>query len=611
MAKDILSFDPSSDRVRDGERSSIESDACLPMERAAADQTSRSELLSLFRERVESGPEDTALITPLGRVKWSELADKTSAYFRLFCCVERVGAPTVAIQLDPCADATAAVFAALKVGGRYVFCPPGLAHASLSHLLDQCSADFMVNGANSVVELPAKAGATKSEPDWSPAADVISIAFTSGSAGASKAFLLSAGSILNRLRWMWNAFPFQPGEICMQYKHPSVVGSIWEMFGGLLGGVTTYIASPDEVRDPVRFFAAVSRNGVTRASLTPPLAEALVAERRRTADPDQLSLVCSSAEQMPPDLPERWRSAFPNAKLLNLYGSTECSSNALAFDTSHWSGGETVPVGRPISNVEVWVLGADGMPVPDGGEGELHIGGACLAAGQIGERDKPGLVRRRLGNRERRLFPTGDRARMGPHGVELLGRLDDQLKIHGLRVHLSEVEAALRRAPQVSRAVVLPLRKSGSTVLVAAICSDTPVCVDRLRSHFFNQLPATHFPARIRQLAEIPLTTSGKVDRAALLACFGQPNPASSSVDGKCDFPAFAAVLSETLMLSDLNEGQPLLDQGCDSLLLLDAILRINTEYAVALTIAEIFEAATPNGIFAMICQKQAEAGVQ
>jgi non-ribosomal peptide synthetase component F len=261
---------------------------------------------------------------------------------------------------------------------------------------------------------------------------------------------------MNRLEWMYRTYPFAPGEVCCQKTSLGFVDSIWEIFGPLLRGVPNVILSDELVIEPEPLLDLLARERVSRIVLVPALLQALLEHA-----PDLggrvpvLKLWTASGEVLPFELVERFRGAFPGAKLLNLYGSSEVAGDATYYEIGSLAGLDTIPIGKPIANTQVYILDDYLEPVPVGVHGAIYIGGDSLSEGYW---RRPDLTAERFlanpfGGKLGRLFATGDRGRWLPDGnIEYLGRLDSQIKIRGFRVELGEVEANLTAHPSVRQA---------------------------------------------------------------------------------------------------------------------------------------------------------------
>jgi len=284
------------------------------------------------------------------------------------------------------------------------------------------------------------------------------------------------------------------------------------------------------------------------------------------------------------------------ARLLNMYGPTET-----AIEVSLWEGSAGRPagppsIGRPQANVQLWVADAWGSPAPVGVPGELLIGGVQLARGYAGradltaERFIPDPWGPQLGGR---LYRTGDLARLLPDGnVDVLGRVDFQVKVRGIRIELGEIEAVLAGHPAVRENVVVARRDGGDAWLVAyVVTADEDLDTGALRDHLERRLPAAMIPSAFVRLPALPLNRHGKVDRAAL--------PAPELAAGRGVAPRDAverelAVLWEDLLgVSGVATGDDFFALGGHSLLAVRLMARLRRRFAVDLPLATLFAAPT------------------
>jgi acyl-CoA synthetase (AMP-forming)/AMP-acid ligase II/acyl carrier protein len=286
--------------------------------------------------------------------------------------------------------------------------------------------------------------------------------------------------------------------------------------------VPTVIISKDAVKDPQLLVESLAVNSVSRIVLVPSLLRVLLDScgdlQMRLP---MLRLWVTSGEEIPAELAKRFFQAMPKARLINLYGSSEVSADVTCYEIRGDLQAQRVPIGQPIDNTQVYLLDGHLQPVPVGVPGELYVGGAGLARGYL---HRPDLTAERFIPSPFRqgevLFKTGDLGRYLADGrIEYLGRRDHQVKIRGFRVELGEVETRIKEVPAVAGCVVV-LREDrpGDQRLVAyyVVTSGGEFLMSDLRSYLLSKLPDFMVPQYFVQLAAIPLTPNGKVDRKAL-----------------------------------------------------------------------------------------------
>jgi thioesterase domain-containing protein len=346
--------------------------------------------------------------------------------------------------------------------------------------------------------------------------------YTSGSTGWPKGVEGTHQGAVNRFAWMWDAYPFAPGEIACLKTSLSFVDSVWELFGPLLHGVPTVVVPDEVVTDPHRLVELLGERRVSRIVLVPSLLEALLNTAHGLSERlPALRLWVTSGEAVSVDLAQRFRAAMPRATLLNLYGSSEVSADVTSYEVM---GDEVsrIPIGRPIANTQIYVLDTARQPVPFDVPGELYVGGLGLARGYL---DDPDLTAARFvpdsfsPGAGRLLFRTGDLGLLRPDGkLDLLGRLDEQVKIRGMRIELGEIEAILRQQADVTEALVaVRTGGKGDAHLAAYVVSNGQAPIwNELRAALRLRLPDYMIPSTFVHLPALPRTPNGKVDRLAL-----------------------------------------------------------------------------------------------
>ncbi|EMP5047107.1 enterobactin non-ribosomal peptide synthetase EntF [Citrobacter freundii] len=359
------------------------------------------------------------------------------------------------------------------------------------------------------------------------------IIFTSGSTGRPKGVMVGQTAIVNRLLWMQNHYPLTADDVVAQKTPCSFDVSVWEFFWPFIAGAKLVMAEPEAHRDPLAMQQFFARYGVTTTHFVPSMLAAFVASLTpETARESCASLkrVFCSGEALPADLCREWEQ-LTHAPLHNLYGPTEAAVDVSWYPA--WGEdlaavtGNSVPIGYPVWNTGLRILDAIMRPVPFGVAGDLYLTGIQLAQGYLG---RPDLTASRFiadpFNVGERMYRTGDVARWLENGaVEYLGRSDDQLKIRGQRIELGEIDRVMQQLPDVEHAVAhaCVFNQAAATggdarQLVGYLVSQSGLPLDTavLREKLREKLPAHMVPTVLLQLAELPLSANGKLDRKAL-----------------------------------------------------------------------------------------------
>ena len=528
----------------------------------------------------------------------------------------------VAVCTDRSCDMPTAILGTLYAGAAYVALDPEYPTHRLDLIIDESEPSALISSAGldrldvfdgPRLDLSTVDGSQRNDlQPWPERDRPLAIVYTSSTTGRPKGVTISHRSVVNRLQWMWHEYPFLQDDVAVVQKSPALVAVTWELFGALLKGVPTLLLDVDDVRDPARLWNQCVRHGVTHFLGVPALLEGVLLEAERNSEPwPSLRLATTSAEPISPDMMRRWQAQFRDVPLLNLYGSTECSSNALGYDTSRLLGTDRrVPVGTPLPNVRAYVLDGGQRPVPWGATGELCIGGECLATGYLHEEEltadafipdpfQSGAT----------LYRTGDLARIRHDGeIELVGRSDLQVKVRGFRVELGDIESALLAHPDVTRcAAMLDDRDIERPRLVALVEAGDWTTAD-LRTYLDDRLPSYMIPAQIMEVPELPLTPSGKIHREALRL------PTRDTVSDRLHVPPRDAVEAdlvgiweEVLGVSPIGVTDDFFELGGHSLLAVRMMDQIGKVLRQSLPIALLFQAPTVEGVADRIREMEEE----
>ncbi len=447
------------------------------------------------------------------------------------------------------------------------------------HVLDATDALRLGSTAPHEIEIP-------DDPD-APAY----LLFTSGSTGRPKGVVVGHRAIDNRLAWMQHHLPLRPGDRVLHKTPISFDVSVWELFWPLQVGATVVVAPPDAHRDPRAIADLVVRHEVVLLHFVPSMLRALLDDRTalRHLREARVRHVVTSGEALTPDLVAGCAETFGVAPT-NLYGPTEAAIDVTVWDCS--TDDDVVPIGRPVWNTACLVLDAAMRPQPIGVPGDLWLAGVQLAAGYVG---RPDLTAERfvpppshLRDAGDRLYRTGDLAAWRTDGaLRYLGRSDDQVKVRGQRIELGEVEATVAGVAAGAASLV-------GDRLVVWLVTDDPAVVESAREAAETRLPASVLPHHWVPVASLPLTTSGKVDRAALARTWTPPVTTTSSAPESLLQQRLCAAFAEVLDVPRVSPTQDFFALGGDSLRVLRLIGRVEDDLGTPLRLADVFAAPTP-----------------
>ncbi|MCA9926171.1 MAG: amino acid adenylation domain-containing protein, partial [Anaerolineales bacterium] len=428
--------------------------------------------------------------------------------------------------------------------------------------------------------------------------------YTSGSTGRPKGAMNTHQGIVNRLRWMQDAYQLNADDRVLQKTPFSFDVSVWEFFWPLLTGAQLIVARPGGHLDSAYLRDTINAHNITTIHFVPSMLQIFLGEQNIDSCTGLRRVICSG-EALPTDLQDRFFEHLPQVELHNLYGPTEA-----AIDVTYWPcrPGQKVPIGRPIDNIQLYILDAEYQPVPIGVAGELHIGGVGVARAYL---NRPALTADKFipnpfsalpGDR---LYKTGDLVRYLPDGnIEFLGRIDFQVKVRGFRVELGEIETRLTEHPDIKEAVVTV--HSADTIeqrLVAYISPQPTTSSDLttadLRLYLQDKLPEYMIPSVIVKLEMLPLTPNGKVNRRAL------PAPQITRADLQMAYAAprsvieqqIAQIWQELLQVEKVGLYDNFFDLGGHSLLLVQAHRRLQETLAQEIPLVKLLEYPTVQGV--------------
>jgi amino acid adenylation domain-containing protein/thioester reductase-like protein len=429
----------------------------------------------------------------------------------------------------------AAYLAMMKLGAVFVPMDPGWPAARLDTALGVLSPRLVLTAGDGPRpaadrENALAAGAVPPSPDRPGISlepgDLCYGFFTSGTTGIPKCALNRHGGLANRLRFMTRWFGAGDDDVVLQNSKHTFDSSLWQIMWPLTTGGRTVLPEAGEFLDLRRTVDTIARYQVTATDFVSSIFNALVAlvdgDEAAQHDLSSLRYLVVGSEEINARAVHRMRAMLPGVQITNGYGPTE-TSIGMVFHLVTDDDGDVIPIGQPIDNCYVAVLGDDGNPVPRGAAGEIAIGGACVGAGYHGDRaaTEKAFVNNRFADRipGDRLYLSGDVGFLDEHGrIFFSGRKDFQVKIGGVRIELGEVEAAAQRCPGVYQAKAMVAERAGDKALALFAAGTGALTPEALREHLRGALPRTSVPRYCLVLPRMPLGEGGKVDWRELRA---------------------------------------------------------------------------------------------
>ncbi|MFI6510690.1 amino acid adenylation domain-containing protein [Streptosporangium sp. NPDC050855] len=577
-------------------------------------------LTSLIEAQTARTPDAPAVVTGDVTLTYAELDERAGALAHWLRRIGvRRGSP-VAVCAERSAELVVALLGVLKAGGAYVPLDPEYPPSRLAFMLSDSGArvmltqrhlrDLLPEGAIKPVLLdapeswgPQPAG---SPPPVTGPDDAAYTIYTSGSTGRPKGVVNTHRGIVNRLAWMQRRFGLTSGETVLQKTPTSFDVSVWEFFWPLVTGASLVPVRPGGHRDPTHQRDLIKAHSVSTVHFVPSML-ALFLEETGIESCGSLKRVICSGEELPPRVAARFMERLPGVELHNLYGPTEAAVDVTAWQVTGESPDavrelHTLPIGTPMPGNRLHVLDDALRPLPVGVPGHLHIGGIQVARGYAG---RPALTAERFvpdpyGPPGSRLYATGDLARVRADGnLEFLGRLDDQVKVHGWRVELGEIESVIAEHPKVRRAIVA-LRDDapGGRGLVGYVdwSGDPAALTAEMRRALAKKLPAALIPQAFVGIDHVPLGPSGKLDRGALPAPTGsgRADLGTPYVEPRTPLESeLCALWGELLGRERIGVDDDFFQLGGHSLLAVLLVTRYRETYGVEMPLRRCFEATT------------------
>lgn len=589
-------------------------------------------VLEGFRRQVARNPSATALIVGGTRLTYGAL-DRASA--ALAGRLRRRGAGPgrlVCVRMRQTATAVIAMLGALRAGAAWAVVEPDQPPHRLRALLADTDCAVLVTAGpdplpaglpqppgildlsdlSDLSDLGDRASAGPVDAGESGDAEVpesapVYVVCTSGSTGAPKGVMVSRAQLAASIHPRYRVYGTEPSTFVMAMRL-SFDGMLGGMFWSFTGGHTLVLPDEKELRQVHELAGLARRHAATHLIVVPSYYRALLEESRLL--PETLRLVVVAGEACTPELVRRHHRLLPGTRLVNEYGPTETtiSCTVQPDPDPSWP---RIPIGMPWAGAEAHVLDDRLRPVPAGERGELYIGGTFVALGYAGQ---PGRTAERFvadpfGRPGARLYRTGDVAQADASGaLHYHGRTDDQVKLRGTRIELGEVEAALERHPRVGQAVVLHDTSGADeprlVAFLAPASADAPLpSWPDLRTHCAEYLVAQAVPAVFRELARMPLNSSGKADRSELQALLrGDPaapdgeqtGGAADGVDAPDDrVREVARVWAEVLQHEQTGPRDNFFAVGGSSLKVLELHKRLEQHWPGAVRVGELFDLTT------------------
>lgn len=602
-------------------------------------------LHQLIEVQVEKTPEAVAVIAGERCLTYRDLNDRANqlAYF-----LQQHGVSAdvpVALYVERSLEFAIGVLGTLKAGGAYIPIDSIMPAERRLDILQDAKPPVILTQSHLASSLPTnyEAQVIYLDSDWATIAgqsfqnlvcqttpdNLAYIIYTSGSTGKPKGVGITHRGVVNHGLASAKLFELTPQDRVLQFSTISFDICIEEVFPTWLTGATLILRSEAIASSIAEFLQFIDHHQITIANLPTAFWHELVngLSTLQRSLPQSLRLMIVGGEKPNYSTYKTWLSLVGNyPRWLNGYGPTETTVTATFYDPSTDSklleSRTEIPIGRPLANLQTYILDSNLQPVPIGVPGELFIGGSGLAKGYL---NRPELTAEKFITHpfqsqqnspsaiQPRLYRTGDRVRYLPDGnIEFLGRLDNQVKIRGFRIELGEIESTLALHPAIVQSVVtVRVSDSGQKQLIAYIVTDPqqPIAIAAIRMFLKDKLPDYMIPVSFVELEALPLTPNGKINTKAL------PEPVinASSLEiaiANDDFEKdLVAIWQEVLEVPSIGIHDNFFDLGGHSLLAVRLFTVIEKKFSQNLPLATLLQAPTIHQLADILRQEQPSDG--
>lgn len=496
-----------------------------------------------FAEQVERTPNQLAVRDTHTSLTYKEL-DQQSSQLAHMLRAQGVGADhIVGIMMERSHYMMVSLLAILKAGAAYLPLDPAHPQERLEFILQDSGTQIVVTTLKHETRLPEhlyllvvdKLNDEQNEAyEYEQNAIVTQpshlayVIYTSGTTGNPKGAMIEHRSLVNRIHWMQTQYPLTSEDVILQKTPYSFDVSVWELFWWSTQGASVVFLEPEAEKDPAMIIEAIARYEVTTMHFVPSMLSVFLEHLEMKAEVERLSsvrYVFASGEALQMQQVNRFNHLLYDTnqtRLINLYGPTEATIDVSYYDCSQQEESmQFVPIGRPIDNIQLYIMNTSQLPQPVGVPGELCIAGVGLARGYLNREQLTAEKFVRIPHQPQQLmYRTGDLARWLPDGnIEYMGRLDHQVKIRGYRIELAEIESVLLEDPSIKECIVLDRRdEQHQAVLCAYLVSDeqTILVENEIRTRIASKLPEYMIPTHFIMIANMPVTSNGKIDRRYL-----------------------------------------------------------------------------------------------
>ncbi len=557
-------------------------------------------IINLFETQVSKTPATTAVIFEKEQISYRQLNERSNQLAHYLRSIGVKEETLVPVCIERGINMIVAILGILKAGGVYVPIDPEYPAERISYMLEDTAAPTIVTSQYALAKLPAStdlnyiqldsdwetiSGYPASNPDITVQPNHLAyIIYTSGSTGKPKGVMIEHCNVVRLFETEQPLYDFNEKDVWTMFHSFCFDFSVWEMYGALFYGGRLVMVSSAVTKDAALFSSLILSEGVTVLNQTPAafyvLQDALVDKAKQVP----VRFVIFGGEALNPAKLKPWKEAYPESRLINMYGITETTVH-VTFQEIGWhqiNNGNSI-IGKPIPTLQCYVLDTNRNLAPVGVAGELYVGGAGVARGYLNRAELTAarFIHDIFSNEAgEKLYVTGDLCRWLPNGtLEYLGRIDDQVKIRGYRIELGEIESVLQQSGLVSQSVVLAKANSeGTKRLISYVVPAEGYTKEAATAFLHSRLPEYMVPQLWVELDLLPLTSNGKVNKKALPDVDAANLASNEYVEPRNELEkSLAATWQKLLGIERIGIHDNFFELGGDSILTIQVVSRMRS----------------------------------
>ena len=570
----------------------------------------------LFEAQVEKTPDNIAVIFEDKKLTYRELNEKSNSLARVLRNKGVKADSIVGIMVERSLEMIIGIMGILKAGGAYLPIDPKYPKDRIEYILKDSGTKMLLSKSDLVESIGFQDAVIDLFKDdiftedfnnlekINSSSNLAYVIYTSGTTGNPKGAMIEHKALVNRLIWMQNKYPLNEKDTILQKTTYTFDVSVWELLWWSLVGAKVCMLSPNDEKDPVKIIEAINKHNITTMHFVPSMLDVFLyclEESKKASSLSSLKQVFCSGEALNFKQVSGFYKEFGDSKkLINLYGPTEATIDVSYFETTSNPDVKVIPIGKPISNINLYILDSNRKLQPIGVSGELYISGDGLARGYL---NKPELTSEKFVDNPfelgAKMYKTGDLARWLPNGnIEFLGRIDNQVKVRGFRIELGEIESKLLQHEDVKEATVTVIEdKNEDKYICSYIVSDKEISELNLKDYLKESLPEYMIPSYFVKLDKMPITSNGKLDRRSL------PKPNLDERLTSYEAPrndleeTLGRTWSEVLGIDKIGINDSFFELGGHSLKAMTLISKIHKETNKEVPLKELFKSPTIKGL--------------